>query len=130
MILILINEKCIPGYNMRPFKIYVNQKGEGVLWHTMQQPTVGRPLPAAVQAARGASVCIVSGTIYLSQTAISAASPSTSSVFLFIISTPTPYGCGAGLHSGGTHEIGSRSAQLIAPDGAPSNGTTAESLRC
>ena len=40
------------------------------------------------------------------------------------------YGCGAGLHSGGTHEIGSRSAQLIAPDGAPSNGTTAESLRC
>ena len=96
-----------------------------------QQPTVGRPLPAAVQAARGASVCIVSGTIYLSQTAISAASPSTSSVFLFIISTPTHqlYGCGAGLHSGGTHEIGSRSAQLIAPDGAPSNGTTAESLR-
>ena len=87
-----------------------------------QQPTVGRPLPAAVQAARGASVCIVSGTIYLSQTAISAASPSTSSVFLFIISTPTH-------HSGGTHEIGSRSAQLIAPDGAPSNGTTAESLR-
>ena len=57
-----------------------------------QQPTVGRPLPAAVQAARGASVCIVSGTIYLSRRRqYSRLPPFTSSVFPFIISTPTLY---------------------------------------